>query len=330
MDRLNRRVDLVVSNFRAWLPMLAHLPGARFEERDGVTLWTSDTPLPLFNGVWGAPTDSDRIDGILEGFEARPFVWLVPPPENIDDALTRRGLQVSRLPGMAVDLAALPPMVVPGGVEVSAVDGDDELLRIATTVAYLSNGFPEDAVPPILEMLGRIEERDRFQTFLATVDGEPAAASALLVTGEAAGLFDVGTAPRFRRRGLGALVSLAALEAGRQRGCRVGVLESTADGEPSTVRSASRRSAGSRSRPGPHSLTATLPESHFRCPSGNDPASLRRPSTQDNSRGEKWSFVRRAGLGAPAAPARVQRQLALFAPMFRVRRRRPVPSVRTV
>jgi ribosomal protein S18 acetylase RimI-like enzyme len=231
VSRLDRRVDLVVSNFRAWLPMLTHLPGARFEERDGVTLWTSDTRLPLFNGVWGAPRDSDRIDAILDRFERRPFLWLVPPPDEIDDELTRRGLQVSRLPGMALDLAALPSMIVPGGVVVSAVDHDDELMQAATTIAFTSNGFPEDAVSPILQMLGRIEKRGRFQTFLATVDGEPAAASAILVTGEAAGLFNVGTAPTFRRRGLGALVSLAALEAGRSHGSRAGVLESSAEGE---------------------------------------------------------------------------------------------------
>lgn len=232
MSGVDERVEFVVSNFRAWLPMLAYLPGARFEVRDGVTLWTSDTPLPLFNGVWGAPVDIDRIDGILDRFAGRPLVWFVPPPGAIDEELARRGLLVSRLPGMAVDLNDLRRAAVPAGVAVAAVDDVADLLEAATRIAFTSNGFPEDAVSPVLQMLGRIEKRVQFQTFLATVDDEPAAASAVLVTGEVAGLFNVGTALRFRRRGLGALVSVAALEAARSRGCRIGVLESSVEGEP--------------------------------------------------------------------------------------------------
>ena len=47
-----------------------------------------------------------------------------------------------------------------------------------------------------------------------------------------AGLYNVGTLPEFRGRGLGTLVSLAALEAGRGDGYRWGVLQASAMGEP--------------------------------------------------------------------------------------------------
>jgi ribosomal protein S18 acetylase RimI-like enzyme len=225
--QVDSRADAVIANFKAWLPMLASLPGAQFDRRDGVTCWTSDLPIPFFNGVFGPPTDIDAIDGILASFGQTPLLWLVPPPDNIDDELELRGLKVERIPGMAVELARLPSLTVPAGVEIRQVDDDPELLAVATRIAFIANGFPEAAVAAVLEMLARTDDRPQFSTFLATVNGTPAAASALWITDDVAGLYDVGTAPAFRRRGLGALVSLAAMSAGRQRGCRLGALEST-------------------------------------------------------------------------------------------------------
>jgi ribosomal protein S18 acetylase RimI-like enzyme len=40
-------------------------------------------------------------------------------------------------------------------------------------------------------------------------------------------VYNVGTLPEFRRRGLGTLVSRAALETGRERGCTTGVLQAS-------------------------------------------------------------------------------------------------------
>ncbi|MGZ4115821.1 MAG: GNAT family N-acetyltransferase [Gaiellaceae bacterium] len=231
MPELDRRAELVVENFRSWLPMLAHVPGARFDERHGVTAWTSDTPLPVFNGLWGAPPDVAVIDDLLEPLGGRPLIWLVPPPADIDLELEQRGFDVERVPGMAVDLASLPQLATPPGVAVAEVDDDPEQLAVATTIAFTSNGFPELATEPVLAMLAALPDRTKFRTFLATVDGVPAAASALVVSGNVAGLYNVGTAGAFRRRGLGTLVSLAALRAGQARGCELGVLEATPDGE---------------------------------------------------------------------------------------------------
>jgi hypothetical protein len=224
------RVAALVANFESWLPVFASFPDAKTDERYGVHTWTSSVRAPFFNGLLGAPPP-EVIDELLAPFEAEsiPVVWAVTPPGDISSELELRGFGVESLPGMTVELAALPELALPTGVEVLPVDDDPELLEVATELAFTTNGFPPGMSKPIMHALGRMPGRDRFATFLATMDGEPAAASALLVSGKVAGLFNVGTLPAFRRRGLGSAVSLAALHAGRAIGCTLGALQSSAE-----------------------------------------------------------------------------------------------------
>ncbi|HST16018.1 MAG TPA: GNAT family N-acetyltransferase [Gaiellaceae bacterium] len=227
----DRRVDALVANFLSWLPILAAFPNAEFEERHDVPSWTSSVPLPFFNGLVGAPPDNEMIDDLLARFDGVPVIWVVPPPGDITGELERRGFEVELLPGMTIDLATVSPPVLPTGVEIRAVDDDPALLESATGVAFTTNGFPPSAVPSMIDALARMDDRARFTTFLASVDGVPAAASALVVSDEVAGIYNVGTLPEFRRRGLGALVSIAALAAGRARGCTIGALQASQQAE---------------------------------------------------------------------------------------------------
>jgi GNAT superfamily N-acetyltransferase len=221
-------VDALLANFLSWLPLFAALPDARYDERYGVASWTSSVQLPFFNGLVGAPARNEAIDELLERFpDGTPILWVVTPPSDITVALEDRGFTVESMPGMTVDLAALSPRELPAGVDIRAVDDDPELLELTTEIAFTTNGFPPTAVPPILDAIGRVRDRLEFTTFLASVDGVPAAASALVVTDHVAGIFNVGTLPEFRRRGLGGLVSLAALEAGKKRGCTMGALQAS-------------------------------------------------------------------------------------------------------
>lgn len=227
------RVEALVANFVSWLPLFALFPDAETNERYGVHTWTSSVRLPFFNGLLGTPSPgapAGAIDELLAPFDRDgvPVIWAVPPGNDLTAELEERRFEVESLPGMTVDLAALPEPSLPPGVEIRRVDGDRALLEAATEISFTTNGFPPGTSIPMVETLDRMTDRDRFGTFLATVDGEPAAASALLVSGRVAGLYNVGTLPEFRRRGLGALVSLAAMQAGRAEGCTLGALQATA------------------------------------------------------------------------------------------------------
>jgi|tagenome__1003787_1003787.scaffolds.fasta_scaffold20989755_1 ribosomal protein S18 acetylase RimI-like enzyme len=70
-----------------------------------------------------------------------------------------------------------------------------------------------------------------FHVLVARVDGEIAAAAIAYDVDGDCGIYNVGTAERFRRRGLGTAVTLAQLRDAQARGCRTASLQSTPIGE---------------------------------------------------------------------------------------------------
>jgi GNAT superfamily N-acetyltransferase len=227
----------IVANFRGWFPLLDQLEGARLEHGDSYSRWTSAVRLPLFNGVLGFPeADSlePAIDEVLAPFDEGdiPLLWIAPLTDAVSSHLEARGFDVESVPGMAIELSALPPSRVPAGSVIREVDDDVSALEVATRIALMTNGLPVEAVPPFIEALARFPERTRVRTFLATVDGAAASTCTLLDWAGVIGLYNVGTLEEFRGRGLGREVSLAALEAGRSTGHRLGVLQASSAGEP--------------------------------------------------------------------------------------------------
>ena len=226
----------IVANLEAWAPVFARLPGGRLEREHGVTRWLSDVPLPMFNGIigWPAAGDEDALDAIAAPFidAAIPVLWVTPPGADAASGLRARGFQPGAVPGMAIDLRDLPPPEIPDGVAIHVVDDDPARLDEALRITLVTNGFPADAVGPLREALDTYPERERLRTFLATVDGEAAAASGLWCAAGVAGLYNVGTLETYRGRGLGRLVSIAAMAAGREAGFRVGVLQASEMGLP--------------------------------------------------------------------------------------------------
>jgi GNAT superfamily N-acetyltransferase len=68
--------------------------------------------------------------------------------------------------------------------------------------------------------------------FVGYVEDEPACCSLLLITGDWAGIYWVGSLERYRRRGFGAAVTAHAVNAGLAAGCRSATLQASKLGEP--------------------------------------------------------------------------------------------------
>jgi GNAT superfamily N-acetyltransferase len=228
----------IEDNLRGWKPVFERFPGARLDHVAGCMRWLSDVPLLLFNGAIGMPQGDDletAIATVLEPFDAAdaPVLWFVPRDPGAESALRARGFETGiGTPGMTMDLANLPPLDMPGDTVVEEVDADPEALRDAATIALTTNGLPPNAVDPYVDALEDLVDRTAVRTFLARRRGAPLATSTLIAAAGVVGLFNVGTLPDARRSGLGRLVSLAAIGAGRDAGYRVAVLQSSPMGEP--------------------------------------------------------------------------------------------------
>jgi GNAT superfamily N-acetyltransferase len=228
-------VKAIEENWNGWLPLFERFDGGSIERKDGYVRWLSSIRMPFFNGISGVPATDDLdagIDEALAPFDdaGLPLLWIVPPRVDIDDRLAARGFAIEDTPGMSIDLAALP-IPEPRGVRIVEVKDDPDELEACVRVTEVANEMPDESTQPIVRAIARLPDRDHIRAFMATVDGVPASSALLLEWAGVAGLYNVGTLQEFRGRGLGTLVSLAALEAGRADGYHHAVLMATAMGE---------------------------------------------------------------------------------------------------
>jgi GNAT superfamily N-acetyltransferase len=167
-----------------------------------------------------------------------PALWWVGPHAATPDLGARLGSfglkPVGEAPGMALDLDALEPRPsVPAGLSITAA-ATSESRRIWARTAAIGTGASPAAADALAEIEAGLDsaadpERLRLIGYAA---GVPVAAAALVTTAGVAGVYAVATMPDARKKGIGAAMTLAALAEGRRRGCRVGVLQSSAMGHP--------------------------------------------------------------------------------------------------
>lgn len=194
-----------------------------------------------------ATADADRrIREISAAFAARGtgFLWWVAPfhqPADLGERLLRAGLRFEgTAPAMAMDLEALPRgEALPAGLEIVPVR-DAVTLREFINVLALEMGVPEGSPNPaarhhaaLLEAISPTLAAEPVPLrYLGLLDGRPVATSRISIGGGVAGTYAVATLPDVRGRGFGRALTLAALEAGRTLGYRIGVLQASDEGFP--------------------------------------------------------------------------------------------------
>jgi GNAT superfamily N-acetyltransferase len=170
------------------------------------------------------------------GARGRGFaLWVragTPEDRDLVEAAEQAGLQqVHEMPEMV--LGERPhKRPLPAGVELRRVDSTadaEDFWRVAAD-AYVSNGFP----PEVFAHYDRHEglAAANAATFLARLDGRPAAIAMTLVSHGVGGIYWVGTREEARGHGLAWAVTAAAVNAGFDLGGRLVSLQASVMGRP--------------------------------------------------------------------------------------------------
>jgi GNAT superfamily N-acetyltransferase len=164
-----------------------------------------------------------------------PGSWHVGPSMRPPDLRKRlrahgfSGCEPGGEPGMAASLDSLPEDVPhPGGLVVERVR-DRAQLELFRRVLASGFGEGEPEANWVCEMYARIGLGDdtAWRHYLGRIDGAPVSTTSVFFAAGVAGLYFVCTAPHYRRQGVGAATTLAAMRGAREEGYRSAVLTSS-------------------------------------------------------------------------------------------------------
>lgn len=214
------------------------------EERHDELDWViGGSPIDYHNAVYAARLTKGNADAAiaasLEALKRRnvPGAWHVGPsmrPADLEKRLDRAGFTYAGDDyGMAADLSVVPEAVrVPNGFSVRRISTQAEL---DSWVHLLGGGFGEGQVEArwVGDMYARIGlDNPEWHHFLGTLDGEPVATATMLYGAGVAGLYFVYTAPDYRRRGIGAAMTVVPLKQASDDGLKAAVLGASTMGRP--------------------------------------------------------------------------------------------------
>lgn len=195
--------------------------------------FTTGLPIATFNGfVITGPLSPAELDGGLDLLDAAGLPHHVWMHEDLAAALGARVVRRGRTrnsepyPGMWIRARSAPEPAHGVTVRIVADEADyDDLL------AVLSGGRSDESFARAVYPASFLADPD-VRVFIGYLHGRPAGTSIAIRTGDAAGVYGVGTDPDARRRGVGTAVSWAAVAAGLDWGCEIVTLEASAMGEP--------------------------------------------------------------------------------------------------
>lgn len=188
-------------------------------------IFRSGVRLPGFNGVvrrderaFGTQLADarQRLDGV-------PWHWRVAPddPSNTGARLLARGARlVATQPIMAARIADLVPGVPPVGFRVR--EANDVAHWVTAGARHF--GMPEAFRPAMIA--GEQAMPGAITRFDGRVEDRVVATAALFVSDGVAGVYAVGVAEQYRRRGIGAAITRAALDAAARQGIEIATLQS--------------------------------------------------------------------------------------------------------
>ncbi|MCA1713262.1 MAG: GNAT family N-acetyltransferase [Actinobacteria bacterium] len=214
MDELARQR---AATYRFWRDDAAARPAGEWADLGGVQVHTTGLAPRQWNGAFvTGPCDLGRlVPEVAAWFAVRDKPWglLVPaeldavPPglvHALDQPVMLRGLEA--LPALSVQARTDAPAADVALVQAEAFEDE-----YALTLAFVEPTLRPDAQPPQVTLTAY--DRD-----------QPVGCATVAAIGDVAGVFGVAVRPAWRRQGLGARLTAAALRWARGRGCDLAFL----------------------------------------------------------------------------------------------------------
>ena len=221
-------------NFVASFRKLAeHVPRGETRETEAIFSFVTGLPLSFFNGCIVTQHASPSELGAALAWAAErevPFrAWVAERlVSDLREVPMAHGLELDSwlFPGMVLhplpDVPTQPSRVTVVPILAASLD---EFLGVLED-GGLSPALARRLISPSLAADPDV------QLFVGRLDGTPVGTSIAIRSRDASGVYNVGTIPSARRRGVGAALTWAAVEAGRALGHDTVVLQSSSMGLP--------------------------------------------------------------------------------------------------
>lgn len=226
----------IKANLYAFFQSLRSSSQVAFQDSPPGFRWHTAIAHPWFNGFLSTqPSENGAgkaVQDTLDYFQSQAvsgFTWWLAPhlePAAWSAHLLPHGfIYNDQTPGMAIDLAALPPPIE-HAVTIQRV-ADQPALAAWTRVFTEGYGLPDSMTAPFLALMESLGIANPFHHYLGLLDDQPVATATLFTGAGVAGIYNVATLAHARGRGIGSAMTLAALYDGRDLGYRAGVLQSS-------------------------------------------------------------------------------------------------------
>lgn len=228
----------IEGNLFAFFSLLRAWPQIEIHDEPELLWSISDIRFPFFNSVLRANLSPSRADGAIEEAVYRcrsrrvPMLWWTGPstrPVELGADLIRHGFHPEYARGMAVSLQGLrnePPQ--PRGLVVEQVNDDDTMSKWCKVLceSFEMPSLVGEAFLDLSRTLG-LGPSSALRHYIGRVEGEPVAISSLFLGRGVAGIYNVATLPRVRRRGIGGAMTFAPLREALAEGYPLAVLHSS-------------------------------------------------------------------------------------------------------
>jgi GNAT superfamily N-acetyltransferase len=233
----------IENNLCAFLPFFGFSAQGEVHDTPDLLWSMTNVPFPIFNSIMRCNLAPEKVDATIDDIITRgksrnvPLLWWTAPstsPANIGESLKTHGFVFEEdVPGMALDLLHInQDMQAPEGFTVEIIQ-DAEALKEWRKPFAESFEMPDFAIDALLALFERISfvENQPYHHALGRLNGEPVAVGSVFLGAGVAGIYNVGTTPAARRKGIGSVITNALLQKAIRAGYRVSILHSSPMGK---------------------------------------------------------------------------------------------------